>query len=132
MRESNLNAILRDAQDDLGVPLARHCWVYTDKGYSNNTHVRAAAHGPAFVSPAQYHDNFLMSHVRVCVEWGYGKIHARHHFVCRPDLLRLQQNDIAQLCRVAVLLTNAHTCIRGSLTGTWFNCKAPTLQQYFI
>ena len=49
MNDSNLNARLRNSQ--LALFVANHqYWAYTDKGYRNSTHVRAAAHGPGHVT----------------------------------------------------------------------------------
>ncbi|KAJ1391801.1 hypothetical protein B484DRAFT_408638 [Ochromonadaceae sp. CCMP2298] len=77
-------------------------WIYLDKGYAASSHTRCAAHGPAPVSVQQ-----------------------------RPHLLKLQAMDVALHIRVAVLLTNAHTCIEASQSNKYFNCPAPSLEQYF-
>ncbi|KAJ1438391.1 hypothetical protein B484DRAFT_344267, partial [Ochromonadaceae sp. CCMP2298] len=127
MRNSNVNSILAGAQL---YSLIQH-WVYCDKGYSNNTHVRSAAHGPGYVSHLQWFHNAMMSRARVTIEWGFGKVYARCPFLKRPSLLKLQQTDVARLVRVAVFLTNAHTCMRQSGTGIYFDCAAPSLAEYF-
>jgi hypothetical protein len=65
------------------------------------------------------------------VEWGFGKVKARNAFVKRCDIMKLQLVDVAQYVRVAVLLTNAHTCLHESQCGHYFDCFSPTLTEYF-
>eukprot|EP01032_Pedospumella_encystans_P018564 gene18564-21128_t len=110
MRESNVNAILRDSQ--LNRPI--QYWIYTDKGYVRTSHVRCAAHGPAHVSAIQHRDNGIMSRERIGVEWGFGKVYARCKYIRHASLLKVQDNDVSM--RVAVAVTNAHTCIAQSQT----------------
>ena len=106
-------------------------WVYTDKGFSWDTYVRCAAHGPGIVTAFEKRNNYIMSTVRVTEEWGFGKIKARCPFINRHMILKVQHIDVAKFVRVAVLLTNAHTCMHQSQTGLYFDCTAPTLEEYF-
>ena len=127
MRESNVNETLRVAQLDF----IRQYWVYLDKGYTNDTHCKCAHHGPAVLTALQVHFNWVMSRARIGVEWGFGKVKARNPLILKPYMLKLQLMDVSKLVRVAVLLTNAHTCLNQSQTGLYFNCCAPTLGEYF-
>jgi hypothetical protein len=126
MRDSLVNRILRNAQL---VDLIQY-WVYCKAGYANDTHVRSAYHG-VHVTPLQLRQNSKMSRVRVGVEWGFGKVKARCPLIRCSDKLKLRGIDVARRVRVAVLLTNAHTCLNSSKTGLYFECEAPTLQEYF-
>lgn len=126
-RESGVNSVLRDAQ--MNNPI--QYWAYGDKGYSAYSHFKVAHHGPGYVSPAQRFENWLMARERVGIEWGYGKIKRRCPFVSKPHLLKLRGCDVAQYIRVAVILTNAHTCLRQSQCGLFFNCAAPDIFEYF-
>jgi hypothetical protein len=128
MRDSMVNSILQGSCAALGLLF----WVYCDKGYTRDTYVRCAAHSPVPVSVQEHHDNWLMSSGRVSVEWGFGKIYARCPILKRPHLLKLQAMDVAKHIRVAVLLTNAHTCPQQSQTGKHFVCTTPTLSAYFL
>ena len=112
------------------IPNDRQYTIYLDKGYANDTHIFAAHHG-VFVTPAQEHDNWIMSRLRVEVEWGFGKVYTRCPFLKRPSIFKLRGVDVAKYLRVATLLTNAHTCLRQSQAGLYFDCVAPTLQSYF-
>jgi hypothetical protein len=127
MRRSGLNSILHNCQ------LAQQVqyWLYTDKGFDSDTHVRAAHHGPGYVSPQQHLYNAIMTPERVSIEWGFGRIKARCPYITRIDLLKLRLVDVAKYIRVAVLLTNADVCMNGSQTSLYFECFPPTLTQYF-
>lgn len=127
-RDSNANTILANSQ----FGNALQYWCYGDKGYGlHYSHLRAAAHGPGHVTDQQKFDNWVMAKERVGVEWGYGKIDARCPFLKCAHLMKLQACDVASFVRVAVLLTNAHTCLQQSQTGLYFECEAPTLENYF-
>jgi hypothetical protein len=128
LRESQVNSVM--AQIHLHLHLDILYWIYTDKGFDDDVHIRAAYHG-ARLSPLQTHQNWIMSGERVTVEWGFGKVQQRCPFVCKRNLLKLQLVDVARYIRVAVLLTNAHTCMHQSQTGLYFQCRAPTLEEYF-
>jgi len=43
--------------------------IYTDKGFTMNTYVRCATHGPRYVSPQQTVDNEKMARERLTEEW---------------------------------------------------------------
>jgi hypothetical protein len=76
-------------------------------------------------------DNWVMSSERIGIEWGFGKVYARCPILRKPHVMKLQARDVAKLVRVCVLLSNAHTCINGSQSSLYFNCKPPPLNVYF-
>jgi hypothetical protein len=127
MRNSNVNEILRQSQ----MHTIRQFWTYLDKGYVWNTHLRCAAHGPGALTALEVHYNWVMSKVREGIEWGFGRLKSRNKLIVMSDMLKIQLFDVSRLVRVAVLLTNAHTCMYQSETGLWFHCFAPTLEEYF-
>ena len=106
-------------------------YFYLDRGYDNDTHLNYAAHGPALVTAMDIEHAWVMSRARIGVEWGFGKIYARCPILKRVLKQKPQEKDVKQLHRVCVLLTNAHTCLHQSQTGLYFNCKAPSLEEYF-
>jgi hypothetical protein len=151
MRDSGVNQIMHDvcAQRHL-----RPFSVYCDKGFNDASNVFSAYHGPGEVTALMEHYNWIMSRFRIglfcvmllsycvfhqfiiiqffaAVEWCFGKLKARNPFLQRYDILKLQQMDVARHVRVAVLLTNAHTCLHESQTGLYFNCFSPKLSEYF-
>lgn len=105
-------------------------WVYGDKGYTNLSHVRCAHHGPAYVSPQQISDNIQMSSGRVGIEWGFGKIKQRCPYCTHKNLLKLRSGKVARIIRVCALMTNIHTSLNQSQSSGYFDCRAPTLEEY--
>lgn len=66
--------------------------------------------------------NFVMSQVRVSIEWSFGKVYARNLNLKRTEKLKLRSDtEVAMLLPVAVLLTNLNTCARASLTSNDFD-----------
>ena len=106
-------------------------YAYTDKGFTTDTNIKSAHHGPAIVTPQQFRDNMMMSSVRVCIEWSFTKLKQVAPILTRKSILRLGAINVPKLLRVAQLQTNVHTCLKQSQTGLFFNCSAPTLEQYF-
>ena len=71
------------------------------------------------LTPAQQEFNKNMSAVRVTVEWAFGKILQYFPYLdIKKDQKVLQPNGKYYL--VGNLLTNFHTCLYGSPTGTFF------------
>ena len=72
-----------------------------------------------------------MSSERIGVEWGFGKVYSRCPILRKSEMMKLQAQDVAKLVRVCVLITNAHTCLRGSQSSLYFDCIPPTIEKYF-
>ena len=130
MGDSNLNNIINAACALLFL-LATMFWSYTDRGFTSDTNVAAAHHGPAAVTPQQFHDNITMACVRVCIERTFAKVKQVCPLITRKSILKLSEKNVPKLIIVAVLQTNVHTCLKQSQTGLYFNCRPPTLHQYF-
>ena len=75
--------------------------------------------------------NKAMSKIRISVEHAFGKTTTEFAFVDFPKNLKVHLSPVATYYRVAVLLTNAHTCLYGSQTGSSFELDPPTLEEYF-
>jgi hypothetical protein len=124
--DSGINTRIRNLQ--LGN--ARQFWAYGDKAYNSRSHVRGAYHG-RHLTQQQRRANYMMSGKRIAAEWAFSKIKSRCPFVQQSWLLKLRAMDVAATVRVAVLLTNAHSCIHHNETSLYFDCRPPSLQQYF-
>ena len=125
--DSQMNEIMR-----LALVLAMIQWkIYTDKGFTTHTHTTAAYHG-ANVTAEQHDVNRVMSTLRITEEWDFGKLKKRCPLLNRKNVMHIQKSPVLRMIRVAVLLTNAHTCMRGSQTGEYFNCSPPVFEDYFI
>ena len=69
--------------------------------------------------------NGRMSDVRVCVEWGFGKIIQQFAYLDFKKNLKILLQPVAKFYIVGALLTNCHTCLYGSLTSKYFNVDPP-------
>jgi hypothetical protein len=109
----------------------RQFWMYLDKGYDYHSHCRCAWHGRR-LTIAEKQFNYVMSLLRIAVEWGFGHLKNRNSLLKKQNLLKIQMVDVARLVRVGVLLTNAFTCLDGGVANIYFNCRPPTLHEYFL
>jgi hypothetical protein len=124
---SALNALLVQLQ--LGRPIQYH--IYTDRGYTDDTHIRAAYHGNRIITPIENWHNMVMSSVRVSVEWMFAKIKATTSIVSDTKTMKVGYGYIAHHVTSAVLLSNAHSCLRGNQTCSIFNVLPPSVEEYF-
>jgi hypothetical protein len=119
----------------------QHCWVngvlyylYGDKGY-NRGHpcLQVPIGGPAgALTPAQQHYNGQLSRVRISVEWGFGKVKGLFAYVDYKKCMRLYGNPVMSYWQCAVLLTNCHTCLYGSLTSQYYDVPPPYVEDYLF
>jgi nuclease HARBI1 len=71
-----------------------------------------------------------MSRVRVSVEWCFGKVVTLFPFVDFKKSPKLYLQPVGKYYFVAVLLTNMHTCVESSVTGSVFKINPPSLSEY--
>jgi hypothetical protein len=75
--------------------------------------------------------NERMSSVRVSNEWGFQMIGQLWQTVDFKRYARVFQNRFGRQYRVATLLTNCVSCVRGqNLTSMYFDCDVPELSDY--
>lgn len=72
-----------------------------------------------------------MSVIRVGVEWNFGKLVTRSKFVSYGVSMKIQGSPVSQYYHVAVLLSNAHTCMYGCQQTSYFDIQAPSAEEYF-
>ena len=86
----------------------------------------------AQLSPLQEMRNRKLNKARTCVEHGIGKVVNLWHYVDVRRNVKLWSSPIG--CgiayRVAVLLTNCHTCCKGSTVCNYFGSAPPSLASY--
>ena len=72
-----------------------------------------------------------MRSLRVTVEWGFGKVIQIFAFL---DYFKKNQKllwqQVSRMYKVAVLLTNCHTCLYGGNNSQYFNINPPQLEEY--
>lgn len=126
LSQSNLNNRLAMVQQGNSV----QCKVYGDAAYPIMSHIDRGFRG-ANLTPAQRAYNKNMSQVRICVEWMFGKVSKEFAFIDYSANLKLRLQPVATYYAVALLLTNAHSCLYGNVTASYFSCMPPSLEEYF-
>jgi nuclease HARBI1 len=128
LRNSMVNERLAETQD--GRPAQYLC--YGDGLYLVLSHLRRRHIGP-HLSAQQTLQNRTMSKLRIAIEWCFQKLKRLWKFIVTPDNNKLRGRGLASVSdvlKVAIILTNCHTCLYGSLTNFYFNMEAPTLEEY--
>lgn len=74
--------------------------------------------------------NLNMSRVRQAVEWGFGKVAVEFAFVDYKKNQKVLLQDVGNIYKTAVILSNCHTCLYGSQSATYFNVNPPELEEY--
>ena len=75
--------------------------------------------------------NAKMSEVRISVEHGFGKVMQNWSYTNFRNSLKTGLSPVGTYYMVSVLLTNIHTCLRGSQTSAQFEINPPSLEEYF-
>jgi hypothetical protein len=104
--------------------------LYGDEGYPLKTQLIRPFLNTRLTEQQQLF-NIKMSRLRQCVEWSFGKIVQQFAFVDFKKNQKLFLQPVGKFYFVAALLTNAHTCIYGSITSKYFNIESPDLFEYF-
>ena len=119
--------ILAEDRADNNLPNLK---LYGDKIFTTCALITAAfslRFGP--LTPWMTTMNRMMSPIRVSIEWCYGKIIARHKHADYRQ--KIQESAVAKQYYLAALFANAHTCLYGCQSTTFFSMAPPTVQQYF-
>jgi hypothetical protein len=114
LTESNFNGLLENLQllPNGELPDQEDLFgVYTDRGYDNNTCVRAARHGP-LVDAEDVMFNNILSAVRIAVEWSFATLRAMSKLLHSSWNMRLQAEAVDLHVKAAVLLGNARTTLQ--------------------
>lgn len=84
-------------------------------------------------TPQEEAFNSCIKVVRVAVEWAIGKVAKLFPFFVsrKPDFHRVLGSPLGLHYRVAILLANAHTCLYGNQTSSYFGMNPITLEEYF-
>jgi nuclease HARBI1 len=106
---------------------------YTDKGYESSTYIKSAYRRYAGfeLNENQLLENSIMSRCRQGIEWTFGKITEEEKFIDMYKSMKIQLSFIDIYYKVAVLISNAHTCLYGSQLTEAFDIMPPTLREYF-
>ncbi|CAH2020951.1 unnamed protein product [Acanthoscelides obtectus] len=105
--------------------------LFGDQGYGLSDVLFTPFHGRMEDLPAhQQSFNSAMKVLRIAVEWGFQKVISEFAFVDFSKNQKMLLQDVDALYKVAVLLTNCHTCLYSSQTAMYFNTNPPSLETY--
>ncbi|RPB10754.1 hypothetical protein P167DRAFT_490514 [Morchella conica CCBAS932] len=129
---SGIEDILRMVYQRLS-PAERY-YIYGDPAYSLSYSVMCAYKASAArpLTLGQKLHNAAMSSYRIAVEHGFGKVVNLWGFVAYKNGMRIGKSPVGAYYNVAVLLTNIHTCFRGSQVTSQFNVAPPAFRDYII
>jgi hypothetical protein len=68
--------------------------------------------------------------MQITVEWGIGKVYQICGILSKKRCLEVGRDQLMQRLYVAVLLCNMHTALYSCNTSTYFNFRAPDLEEY--
>ena len=124
--------IIMNAPDSLG-GTERILFIYRDLAYIPAYGImggyKARVNHP--LTEQQKAMNAIMSEVRVSVEHGFGKVMQNWSYIGFRNGLKIGLSPVGAYYMVSVLLTNIHTCLRGSQTSAQFEINPPSLEEYF-
>ena len=103
--------------------------LYGDTAYGLTRHILAPFKG-ANLTANEKQFNSSMSKVRICVEWGFGKVTQNFAYLDFKRNMKVLLQPIAKYYLVATILTNCHTCLYGSQTSSFFDLHPPALETY--
>jgi hypothetical protein len=105
--------------------------LYGDPAYPLRVHLQAP-YRIAQLTQQMRLFNTLMSSTRVSIESLFGDIINYFKFVDFKNNLKIGLSSVGKMYLTCALLQNAHTCLYGNQTSTFFQLEPPTLQQYFV
>lgn len=128
----HLTGLLRELNTKFVRQGGRWFSLYGDPGYANQKFIKSGFRNSAFhpLTEQQREFNRDMSSLRVSVEYGFGKIIQQFAFVDFKKNQKLYMQHIKEQYIVAAILTNCHTCLRGSQVSRKFSCNPPDLESY--
>ena len=104
--------------------------IYGDPAYPLRIHFQCPFRGQG-LTQAQQQFNTAMSKVRISVEWAFGDILNYFSFLDFKKDLKIGLSSVGKMYMVCALVRNAHTCLYGSVTSSFFDLEPPKLTNYF-
>ena len=95
--------------------------IYGDPAYPLRPHLQAPFKAAVRLTEEQLAFNRAMSAARVSVEWVFGDIVNFFKFLDFKKNLKIHLSAVGKMYVVCSLLTNARTCLYGSVTSNYFN-----------
>lgn len=104
---------------------------YGDCGFHDNVSILGPYPKTHAMDPINKLFNQAMASARVSVENAFAKVVNLWAFVDFDKNLHLNAQPIGSYYVVAILLTNAHSCIYGNQVAKAFGVPTPSLEMYF-
>lgn len=105
--------------------------IYGDPAYPLRPQLQGPFKG-ARLTPDQEAWNSSMSKVRVEVEWIFGDVINYFKFLDFKKNLKIGLSAVGKMYVSCAIMQNAHTCLYGSTSSTYFGVDPLTLDQYFL
>ena len=115
LRESGLLTSLQNCSFS---PEGNATCIYGDPAYPHRLHLQALSRAAIRLTEEQTEFNRAMSEVRVAVEWVFGDIVNLFKFLDIKQSLKVHLSAVGKMYIVCALLTNACTCLYGSLQNS--------------
>lgn len=109
----------------------RYFQVFGDPAYGVSPVLMSPYAGAGEQTPDQKEWNAAMAKVRIEVEHGFGDITRMWPYLNAWWKHQVFKTAPGKYYRVGVLLANASNCIRPNQTAQVFECRPPTLREYF-
>ena len=103
--------------------------LYGDTAYAFRTYLVTPFKGSK-LDGIQKDFNKNMASLRMCVEWGFGKIVGIFAFLAFHKNQKVYLQPVAKYWIVGALLCNCHTCFYGCQTASYFDIAPPSIDEY--
>ena len=124
------SGILQNLQQYFHSPNGQQLRIYGDMAYPLRLHLQTPFRG-LNLTPAERAYNKSMSSIRIAVEWVFSEILEYFRSMDFRTNLKIGLNALGKTYIICALLTNAHTCLYGSTTSSFFDALPPSIEDYF-
>ena len=82
------------------------------------------------MTPAEALENQVMRSCRECVEWYFGDLIRLWSMIDFKNKMKLCLMSVGDIAIVSILLRNAHNCLNGCQTSSYFDYLPPELEAW--
>ncbi|KIJ36459.1 hypothetical protein M422DRAFT_179392, partial [Sphaerobolus stellatus SS14] len=112
-------------------PQRRYFQIYGDSAYGVSPTMLSPYQAVGELTQQQKDWNLAMGKVRISVEHGFGQVCQQWPFILCSWKHKIWGTRCGTFYRVAVLLTNAKSCLRPNQTAMRYTCYPPEIELYF-
>ena len=113
------SGLLQDLEAYVFSPAGLPMCIYGYSAYSLGVHLQGPFRNPR-LTPLMEAFNAPMSSVRISEEWLFGDLINYFKFLDCKKNLKIGMSSIGKMCIVCALLHNAHACLYGNKTSSFF------------